>query len=291
MMFGQWQHSLKVGQETFRCDVIEGELLDRSEFNKVYALDGLPKVFLDDLVKASQVIDVPQTWRIKQLDSIDQVTNEILELGRQAIERDIKEFGTNIISYVAETDSEQVFVAAGAIRSKLNPEFENVQFPVVSRAVVHPNYRGQGIGSLIVIHRLSAALTYFDLPPKAIHFATESKKIISSVNRFEKSSGLKFIYIGDEQYSTNDGTHKETDYLCILPDYKKDLLSAAAHCGGEYKKDFELFISEGVNAFSGDDLEMRFQEFVVSNQLDQTHPSYILLSEFFNVRQNIGAKG
>ncbi len=286
-MYSVWSDEIVFSQGAFRSTAL-GEIID---LGMVYAVDGLPQEFTDELIKASQVVDVPHTWRVRQVADVSEVGKSDLKLGREVLAVDVAELGANIICYLAKAEGEFRFVAAGAIRSKLNRNFESIRYPVVSRAVVHPELRGRGIGSMIVEHRLTAALTYFGERPNAIHFATESPQILAAADRFAAKNGQHYIKLGSESLEVVDGTHKVDDYLFVLPRYQKLLSDCAAELQSaevmahDFQHRFRLFLEQGIEGASGDALKQELLE------VDEpTYSRHIdTLSEFFVVRDNIGA--
>jgi|GEM_PF-6980371 len=303
--FGTWLTSLTFEDGQYRADRILDPYLLRSGFKELYAIDGIPQYFIERLVTAAQVCDVPHTWRVHQCQSEDQVTDEIKELGYDALVQDIKVMGTHIISYFGKNPNEPyTFLAAGAIRNKLTSSFLNPEFPVVSRAIVAPAHREKGLGSLIVEHRMKIVLRgYFGTRPKAIHFGTESAKILHTVKRVEQEEGIKFVHIGDEQLTIFDGTHTVHDYLCFLPWYQEMILKACdlleTHPGEislphGFKHQLSRFMTEGVTGASGDTLEYAVMQAAAS--LDSSalksgaSSALVVLQELFEVRNKIGAR-
>ncbi|MCB0352330.1 MAG: GNAT family N-acetyltransferase [Bdellovibrionales bacterium] len=286
--FGEFEQTASFDGKEFRVESVGESYLERVGFPEIIAVDGVPAQIADELVRSAQVCDVPHTWCVKRLSSIEEVTPEILARGKKVLEEDRDKFGSRIFCYVGIRGDEKVFLAAGAIRDKLTQSFYNPSFPVVSRAVVSPQFRGKGLGSLIVEHRMEATLRYFDVRPKAIHFATESPQILHSVRKFEKKHGFRFLYIGDERYSTEAGTFSVNDYLCPLPDYKESLFQELSQFQSElpvgFAERFECFLREGSNGVSGDALADEINSLCVKGV---TVP---LLQEFFLVRKTIGAR-
>ncbi len=225
--YGYWRERLEFGGQVYGADLIEPYFTKRAGIARILAVNGLPVPFVENLVRASQVSDVPHTWRVKECDSEADVTTEILQTGIEALQRDMRELNSHIVTYLGDLDGKgerYTFLAAGAIRDKLTRDYQDKYFPIVSRAIVTPEYRGKGLGSLIVQHRMKAALHLFGVTPKAIHFGTESKKVLQSIKRVEQDVGISFVYIGDEQYSASDGTHTVHDFLGFLPWYQEKLL-------------------------------------------------------------------
>jgi len=303
--FGQWLTTLTFDDGNFRADQISEPYLSRSGFKELYAVDGIPQRFVERLVTAAQVCDVPHTWRVHRCETEDQVTDEIRQAGSAALSKDIEVMGTHIISYLGRNpEGPYTFLAAGAIRNKLTSSFLNHEFPVVSRAIVAPAHREKGIGSLIVEHRMKIVLRgYFGTQPKAIHFGTESEKILHTVRRIEQEEGIRFVHIGDEQLTVSDGTHTVHDYLCFLPWYQQMVLKACdllqAHPGElslphGFKEQLSRFMTEGITGASGDALEQALMQ--VAASLDSAAPNsgassaLSLLQELFDVRNKIGAR-
>ena len=279
-MYGRFDRSLEIDGESFRADLIEPPYAEGAGFEAIYAIDGLPARFERDLIAASQVCDVPHTWRVQQCESVDDVTPELLKRGKAALDADRKERNASIICYVGVTPAYVGFAAAGAIRNKLTKSYLNNAFPVISRAIVHPHFRGKRLGTMIVEHRAKLLIHgYFGVPPKAIHFGTESPKVLQSIKSVERDEGVKFVYIGDERYTTADGTHTVNDYLCFMPDYQKALLAACEPLP-QFRDRLALFMSEGVSAVSGDALAAEFE--TLRGALDE--PAQALLAEMFEVR-------
>lgn len=302
--YGRWSESLTIGDIQFRADRIDEGVAKRAGFAVMFALRGLPISFEDNLVRAAQVCDVPHTWRVKECQSEGDVTAELLAAGKDVLARDRLSLGSSVVTYVGSTSEHHnsfEFVAAGAIRNRLTKDFENDQFPVVSRAIVAPKFRGKGIGTLIVEHRTKAVIRgFFTKPAKAIHFGTESEKVLSSIKKVERDERVRFVYIGDEQYRTEDGLNTVHDYLCFLPWYQKLLLetcdrlvNVSENQGSvrQFRTKLDAFMREGVRAVTGTDLQDSFK--VVKSSVsaeNEIMQSLSALDEVFTVRKKIGAE-
>ena len=300
--YGTWGETITIDALEFKADLIEGSYAERAGFDKIFAIKGLPDKFENDLIRAAQVCDVPHTWRVRELSSEDEVTSEMLSLGKQALDRDRKELNAHIFTYLGfnARSSTYTFLAAGAIRDKLTRTYQNEEFPVVSRAIVAPKYRGKGLGNLIVDHRMKAVLHYFSMRPKAIHFGTDSKKILRAIQKVEKEEKISFVYIGDEQYTASDGIHTVNDYLCYLPWYREELLRACdtlSHLTTDkesvqkFRSALELFTLQGVKGVLGATLEELFKKVsstVVKNT--ESEGALKLLEEVFFIKEKIGAE-
>ena len=303
---GEWQEKIVIDGQTFRAELIDPSLAGRSELGNICALDGLPSKFVADLVRSAQVVDMPHMWRAKEVSSIDKVTDEIFARGKKAIETDISELGANIITYLAEAGGESdgyKFLAAGAIRDKLTRDFQSEEFPVVSRAVVKPDLRGRGLGSMILTHRLYATLKpYFSLAPKAIHMGTESEKILHILSNFEKDTELRYVHIGNEHLDSPDGVHLVRDYLCFLPAYQEEILNACDVLASKsdsvnltLRDLFKQFMDKGVSVVLSAEIETEYKRIVSllesENSLDDVAQKAIgLIDEFFLVKTKIGAE-
>jgi GNAT superfamily N-acetyltransferase len=259
--------------------------------------------FRRDIVRAAQVCDVPHTWRVKQCAAESDVTQDVLDQGLAVLAKDERERGARIITFIATigpTGEEYEFLAAGAIRNKLTREYEDEAYPVISRAVVAPKYRGRGLGSLLVEHRLKAALRMFSKKPKAIHFATESEKMRHAFGKVAAEVGLSFVYIGDEQYETADGMHTVHDYLAYMPWYQEELrrlceqlLSNSKLPGAvtEFWDALSLFMKEGVTSVSGAELERKLSALRSSLKPDNASNRVVeALQEVLKIRAIIGAR-
>jgi GNAT superfamily N-acetyltransferase len=294
------------------------ETAQRLGFQSVFAVGGMPASLTYPLARAAQVCDVPHTWRVKEAQSEAEVDDATLARGREILLEDKELRGADIICYIGSkefdlsefdlADAQQAknwdFLGAGAIRNKLNSTYFNPSVPVVSRAIVAPRFRGLGIGSVLVEHRLSLLLNgYFGSVPKAIHFGTESAKILTSVRRIERQEGVHFVHIGDEQLTTDDGTHTVHDYLCFLPWYQQEIHKALAELKvslSMYEQTnaienldslWRLFMQEGVTAASGKALLEAFQmlcSVAPSNDALADVSSYF--EEFLEFRREIGAE-
>jgi GNAT superfamily N-acetyltransferase len=301
--YGLWQENIEITGQSYAADLIAPHYAARAGFKNIYAINEVPSQFEAALITASQVCDVPHTWRVKQCNTESEVTTEILALGKQILDKDRKELNAHIFAYLGQVNSsknEFEFLAAGAIRNKLTKDYQNNEYPVVSRAIVSPTHRGKGIGSLIVEHRIKTCLNYFGVKPKAIHFGTESKKILHSIKNIEQELDLKFVYIGDEVYQATDGDHTVNDYLCFLPWFKQALLSAcdelksisnAPNTVNAFKSSLELFCNSGIEQVTGAQLAELFNQ--MSSSLAITNlpnKSFALISEVFLVKSKIGAE-
>ncbi|MBL7662555.1 hypothetical protein JNK13_07375 [bacterium] len=301
-VYGSWESTLEIDGIDYGADLIEDRYARNAGFSQIFAVNGLPERFEVDLIKSSQVSDVPHTWRVKECQSVDQVSAEVLQQGKEVLDRDRSELGSRIITFVGVSDlgaGDYIFLAAGAIRNRLARDYENDEFPVVSRAIVAPGYRGRGVGSLIVDHRYRAVLRFFSRKPKAIHFGTESPKILSSLRRIEREEGIKYVHIGNEKYTTLVGVHTVADYLCFLPWYQVALLNACVamevhsccpEVVREFSGKFKLFMSCGIKGVLGVELERLYNESrdsirfggLVRGELE-------LFEEFFFIKRKIGA--
>jgi hypothetical protein len=302
-VYGTFAESLEIEGRRFRADRIDPRYAARAGVEALFALDGLPSLFENDLVRASQVSDVPHTWRVKQCSSENEVTEEVLQNGLQALRKDFAELGTRVMTYLAPVGGGAFeFLAAGAIRDKLTRAYHNEQFPVVSRAIVAPKHRGKGLGTVIVEHRMKAVMRYFAKRPKAIHFGTESEKILHAVKKVEQDEGIKFVFIGVEQYASSDGTHEVHDFLAFLPWYRASLLKDCERLGAAssdvnafsaFGAQLTKFMEAGVSAVSGRELEASFRGAagkLVSGKLTaEERSSLAALEEVFVVKKMIGA--
>ena len=301
-LYGSWKEEISIDGESFRADLVDASYAERAGLSKIYAIKGMPAKFEVPIIKASQVCDVPHTWRVKECGTEDEVTEKILALGREALETDIKLRRSHITTYVGIQDGpgdDYIFLAAGAIRDKLTSDYQNEEFPVVSRAIVAPAYRGKGLGSLIVEHRFKAVLKYFSKPPKAIHFGTESEKILHSIKKVEREENLKYVYIGNEEYETFDGVHVVKDYLCFMPWFQELLLkacdtlkeiSSSPNIVQEFRDKLLWFMTSGIEKVSGSELKKLFEN--VAESVNHSSPYKDTLqniAEIFMVKDKIGA--
>ena len=119
--YGTWKHSLQIGEETLRADRIDQKRATRAGFDAIYAVDGLPKIFEDNLVRGAQVCEVPHTWCVKRCDSEDEVTTEILELGRQILRDDQEKMwfckGLHVLWIGGECHSKRLCAFACKVRA------------------------------------------------------------------------------------------------------------------------------------------------------------------------------
>jgi GNAT superfamily N-acetyltransferase len=300
--YGEWRHTLLVDGESFRADLIDERYARRAGVSQIYAIHGAPLRFRKAIVRASQVCDIPHTWRVKQCARESDVTEEIVEQGLSILAGDERERGAHIITFVAAPSPHDVnyeFLAAGAIRNKLTREYEDEQYPVISRAVVAPAFRGKGLGSLLVEHRLSAVQKMFSKKPKAIHFATESSKMLHAFTKAAAELGLTFVYIGDEQYETAAGIHTVHDYLTYMPWYQEELLarcdelsrvSTSLSAVSDFRSALGLFMREGIKKVLGADLEQKFAALQASlTPGHKQEANLAVLQELFVIRRIIGA--
>lgn len=301
--YGQWRDPISIDGQRYPADLIDQRYAERAGYAKIYAVNGIPPRFERDLIRASQVCDAPHTWRVRECKSEDEVTEEDLRQGKIVLDEDRAVRRAHVFTYLGDKDGSGQnfeFLAAGAIRDKLTKDYQNELFPVVSRAIVAPSHRGRGLGTLIVEHRMKAVFHYFGKVPKAIHFGTESKKILHAVHKVEHDEDIKFVYIGDERYTAADGTHTVHDFLCFLPWYQKRLMEACDRLRpatktpeklDEFKEKLELFVLKGVEAVSGDTLEKLFNELRESVQTQDSDSKAAIeeLAEVFFIRGKIGA--
>jgi GNAT superfamily N-acetyltransferase len=299
--YGLWPKKLVLGEKEFPVEDIEPSYVQRAGLQHIIAVNGLPDEYVIALVTAAQVCDIPHTWCVRRCSAESEVTADILDLGLRALAADREQMNAHIIAYLglAQGENSYRFLAAGAIRDKLTRDYRNEEFPVVSRAVVAPAYRGKGLGSLIVEHRMKAAFHYFKKRPKAIHFGTESEKILTSIKRIEREKNLRFVHIGNERYTSVGGTHTVTDYLCFLPWYQEELLNACdtlnrivgtAQNSDAFRDKLRLFMTQGVSAVSGAELENLYRHSRGSSAEAEHNPSIALLDELFFVKHKIGAE-
>lgn len=302
--YGSWTERITIDGELFLADRVDESNAVRAGVSHILALRGLPERFEDSLIRAAQVCDVPHTWRVRECTSESEVNDELLARGREVLVRDRTQLGVTIVTYLGFIDgveSGYTFLAAGAIRNKLSKTFLNEEFPVVSRAIVSPAFRGKGLGSLIVEHRMKAVMRgFYSIPPKAIHFGTESEKILTAIKKVEQDERVSFAYIGDEQYTTSDGTYTVRDYLCYLPSYQDTLLSACRRLLDasdspdavvRFEAQLKDFMCGGVSKVLGKDLSDLFQ--VVEQSVTNTGNStgdLAVIREVFQIRSVIGAE-
>ena len=305
-VYGSWDQDISIDGETFHADLIDEKYARKAGFSRIFAIKGLPACFEKSLIVSSQICDVPHTWRIKECHSADEVTPDVLVQGKAVLSLDRKELHAHIITYVGEIRGQPnnfEFLAAGAVRDKLTRDYENEEYPVVSRLIVAPIHRGKGLGSLIMEHCMKALLyPYFGKKPKAIHFGTESHKILHAAGKVEKDTGINCVYVGDESYTASDGTHNVHDYLCFSPWFREDLLKACdrlslytdtPHALRQFREKLNIFTKKGVKEVSGASLETLFRSMVASlgNRANEKEAqnSVNLLSELFLIRNKIGA--
>jgi GNAT superfamily N-acetyltransferase len=317
MTWGALSDSLVFGQIDYPAEALLS-VAERLGFTSVYAVGGLPEALMDPLARAAQVCDVPHTWRVKEAEAEEQVDEATAIRAKQILLEDKSLRGAEIVCYIGsmscdlkvvdlalpEQRTQWQFLAAGAIRNKLNSKYHNPEVPVISRAIVAPKYRGIGLGSVLVEHRLSMLLNgYFGSIPKAIHFGTESEKILKAMSRIEKEHGIHFVHIGDEQLTTDDGVHTVHDYLCFLPWYQAEIISSLEAMGvvldsGELNDALVLFstylqnfMQHGVRVVSGAKLVAAFE---VVKSLCGELASFKKISQYFEeillFRREIGAE-
>lgn len=298
--YGEWSEELIIDGERCAADRIDQSYAKRAGVSEIYAINGAPLRFRSEIVRSAQVSDVPHTWRVKQCATESDVTPDVIEQGLAVLANDERQRGARIITFVAPSNQGYEFLAAGAIRNKLTREYEDDAYPVISRAVVAPKYRGRGLGSLIVEHRLKAAQHLFSKRPKAIHFATESDKMRHAFSKAAAEQGITFVYIGDEQYETADGVHMVHDYLAYMPWYQAELLNFCDQLLGaatpqsavtEFRDALSVFMQHGVTKVSGAELTQRLATLKSSVPSDtETCKALEALNEVLTIRGIIGAK-
>ncbi len=291
---------LSIGGKDYPAELVEATYAEKAGFDKIYAVNALPPIFIDALVRAAQVCAVPHTWRVKEYQTEAEVPPDIVRQGRVVLEKDQTALGAHIITYMGEQNGEQIFLAAGAIRDHLTRDFHNPLFPVVSRAVVAPAWRGKGLGKMIVEHRFKAVLNYFGHMPNAIHFATENERILKAIKHVERDTELRFVHIGNETYAAADGVYSVSDYLCFLPEYQRvllkacDVLAKPVPLTAEFKASLKLFMANGIEVIKGSTLEQQFYTVREAakklSSADVTiQPALQTIAEFFTVKTKIGA--
>lgn len=290
-----WSDVIEFSGHTFECELIKNTVY--SYPGNVIAVNGIPNIFLNDLAIISQQVDVPHTWRIRYVKHSSELSDKDISLAKSAILNDINNLGSHIISYVSKSDNGYKLLAAGSIRDKLNPDYYNPYFPVISRAVVAPDVRGLGLGSMIVYHRLGLVGSYFNVVPKAIHLATESPKILSSVRRYESQFGMKFVFIGIENYAVNGVKYKVDDYLSFQPNFIDEILTACDYLVSidkgltsvKFRNRLNSFIHEGVNSVKWSYLYDLFSQ-ILKNLESYDRAKVEPIEEIFMVIDNIGTK-
>jgi hypothetical protein len=302
--YGTWKEELTLDGVSYRAEKLDIASVNAPHLCTLYAVDGLPARYERDLITAAQVCDVPHTWRVQQVSSPDFVTDEIVERGRSALRRDSELLNAHILTYIGTTtsDNQLHFIAAGALRNKLTRTYQNDAFPVVSRAIVAPQYRGYGFGNLIVEHRVKAVFSYYEHKPLAIHFGTDSPKILRAVKKVSDELGVVFVYIGDEEYTAADGIHTVNDYLCFLPHYQQTLLAACDDLEtqetkakvAQLKQGLASFMTAGVHGIKGEVLAVRYKDvkdaIVQRGDASRYHHALETLDELFFVKEIIGAR-
>jgi GNAT superfamily N-acetyltransferase len=298
--YGEWSEELEIDGERYAADRIDQSFAKRAGVSGIYAINGAPLRFRREIVRSAQVCDVPHTWRVKQCATESEVTPDVIEQGLVVLANDEHQRGARIITFVAPSNQGYEFLSAGAIRNKLTREYQDDAYPVISRAVVAPKYRGKGLGSLLVEHRLKAAQRLFSKKPKAIHFATESDKMRHAFSKAAAEQGLTFVYIGDEQYETADGVHTVHDYLAYMPWYQAELLNFCEQLLGmatsqsavnEFRDALRLFMQHGVAMVSGSELAQRLATLKSSLPSNaQTIKALEAFHEVLTIRGIIGAK-
>lgn len=266
-----WNETISLDGTQWRGQWLDPAIAKRSGFEKILAIDGLPETYLEPLARASQVCDTPHTWCVRAVASEGEVDSTTLQTAKEVIRDDEKTYNACIFTLIGDGQ----LLGAGAIRNKLNKHYQNDEFPVVSRAMVVPSFRGRNIGSLLVEFRMKAVLTYFSKAPKAIHFGTESEKILHTIRRLE----LPFVHIGDELYETKMGLLAVHDYLWFLEPYRAALRTEALNVSADFAEKLNNFMERGVSSARGAELEMHYQGH-----------SYPLIDEFFMIKDHIGAK-
>jgi GNAT superfamily N-acetyltransferase len=303
MTYGLFPESIGLDGASYPAERVDNSYARRAGFAEICAINGLPPQFENALIRASQVCDVPHTWRVKECRAENEVTNEILQDGKRALDEDRTARGSHIITYVGKNSGDYEFLAAGAIRDKLTTDYHNPEYPVVSRAIVAPAHRGKGLGSLIVEHRFKAVLRFFGARPKAIHFGTESEKILHAIKKVEQDEGLKYVHIGYETYTAFDGPHVIADYLCFMPWFQTELLAACdvlaealdAHALlHEFKEKLNLFMTSGITQVTNKQLADLFQIIsqttgAISKQSAKTRQALHLINEVSLIKDQIGA--
>jgi GNAT superfamily N-acetyltransferase len=301
--YGEWQHELVIDGEKYRADEIERHHAVRAGVARIFAIFGTPPRFRREIVRAAQVCEVPHTWRVKECTSESEVTPQLIEQGLSVLSNDEQQRGVRIVTYVAQSSlnaSEYEFLGAGAVRNKLTRDYENDAFPVISRAVVAPAHRGKGLGSLLVEHRLKAVQRIFSTISKAIHFGTESDKMLHAFRKAARELNLTFVYIGDEQYEATDGVHTVHDYLAYLPWYQEVLLTACDALGAlstdaqraeDFKRRLALYMLEGVERSSGNELERSFEALKSTlTPSPRCNAAIESVQELFTIRNIIGVQ-
>lgn len=144
-----------------------------------------------------------------------------------------------VFTYYQPTPQGPAAVAVGVVSDKIAKSFPHDGMPVLGRAFVRADMRGQRLYSLVLRHRLAYCQAHWDSSLSAIHLGTSSGPIEHCFRRHHQGT---VIYLGDE---TLQGQGKVRALLGLTPTFERGLLQSTVHLPAEQQTLVRSFLRQG----------------------------------------------
>lgn len=161
-------------------------------------------------------------------------------------------------------------VAVGVVSDKIATDFAYEGLPVLGRAFVRAELRGQRLYSLILQHRLAYCRARWGAGLAAVHLGTSSWPIERCFGRHHEG---KVLYLGDE---TLRGQGKVRALLGVTPLFEQRLLRGASALSRDGQALVRQFLHEGAGTHRVRDLAPAL------GRLSETDEGWAMLQAFLH---------
>lgn len=131
---------------------------------------------------------------------------------------------TTVWAYVAEGPDGPRTVGVATLSDRVHADFPHDGFPVLARAYVRPDSRGNGLYPHLVRHRLARCQARWGRRLQAVHIGAADRPVDQTVNR--QDLALRFVYVGDEGLRVAGRTWRVRDYVAFTPAFIQSLPAA-----------------------------------------------------------------
>ena len=84
--------TISIENSNFRVDLLD----EVDNVGQVIAIHGLPDCLVPALARISQVVEVPHTWRVRQVPSVEEVTESDISLVANVLRHDQEVMGAHL---------------------------------------------------------------------------------------------------------------------------------------------------------------------------------------------------
>jgi hypothetical protein len=199
-----WDSTIEIGSDRFEALTVPSRVHKR-----LLIVNGLPRGYRDTLLLAAQASQFKHTWRVIPDDEPfdENASDEVLRRARAILDRDIEEFGSQFVTFLAEGLDDRVeLLGCAAIRRAMSEGYRSRYWYIIHRALVLPQHQGQHFGLLLIpLTRISRHLAgEGEVAAAGFFIATRAKAIRHIVLRGLRTIPGRVMPLGLKPLATFD---------------------------------------------------------------------------------------